>query len=68
MRLKLTGAFQHVIHLHVLAERAFLMIGSAGENSVLVTAKSMAPVELLLGMADFNFRVEVAGQEPAETA
>jgi len=44
------------------------MIGSAGENSVLVTAKSMAPVELLLGMADFNFRVEVAGQEPAETA
>jgi hypothetical protein len=65
MRLKLMGAFQHLIHLHVLAERAFLMIG---ENSALVTAKSMAPVELLLGMADFNFRVEAAGHEPAETA
>jgi hypothetical protein len=39
-----------------------------GENSALVTAKSMAPVELLLGMADFNFRVEAAGHEPAETA
>jgi hypothetical protein len=43
------------------------MIGSAGKIP-LVISKSMAPVELVLGMADFNFRIEVAGHEPAETA